>query len=422
VRGAGLRGPAARALGLAARAPGLASRAPATTAAFDGLLDTLREVRDALLDPSADLREAVDVAEGFRNALHLLSVAIDAYLEGDPERPAFVRLASPTRKMMGDNPDAIYHFARLRDDRRYRVTGRRGDCDYLSFTVHGRSAEGKLGAAAEPVLADVNDRGLALDADGRFEIVLAAEEPEGAASWVPLPPRAASLIVRHYWERATPTAADPDVAVDLAIEPLDAPGVRPPLDDARMAERLRDVDAYLRGTTLDMVEMSTLPLPFVSRTPNELPTPTVFRTAGQASWGAVDIAYAMAPYRLEDDEALVMEGRFPRCAYASVVLWNRHMQCFEYRDRPTWRNRSNTETDAEGRFRMVVAHRDPGTANWLDTEGHREGTLFWRFLLPEGEIERPSCRVVRFAEIAEGSRSDAAGERAEGDPADAGRR
>jgi hypothetical protein len=281
------------------------------------------------------------------------------------------------------------------------VTGRRGSESYLSFTVHGRSPDGRLGAAAEPPLADVNDRGMRIEPDGRFEIVLAADDPGGAArNWIPLAPEAASLIVRHYWERADAAAADPDARVALSIEPLEAPGPRPPLDDATLAARLRDVEAYLRGGTLEMVAMASLPLPFVSRTPNELPTPTIFRGAGKAAWGAVDIAYAMGPWRLAPDEALVMEGRFPECAYASVVLWNRHMQCLEYRDRPTWRNRANTELGADGRFRMVVAARDPGVANWLDTEAHPEGTIFWRILLPEGELEPVGCRVVPIDSLA----------------------
>ncbi|NNL66973.1 MAG: hypothetical protein HKP30_12070, partial [Myxococcales bacterium] len=106
-------------------------------AAFERLLDTLREISDRQLGPDGGIDEEIDAVEGYRNALHLLSVATDCYLEGDPERPAFVRLVAPTRKMMGDNPDALYHFARVRGDRRYRVSGRRGSEDYLSFTLHG---------------------------------------------------------------------------------------------------------------------------------------------------------------------------------------------------------------------------------------------------------------------------------------------
>jgi hypothetical protein len=122
--------------------------------------------------------------------------------------------------------------------------------------------------------------------------------------------------------------------------------------------------------------------------------------AGSDSWGAVDIAYSMGPFRLGPDEALVMEGRFPRCAFANVVLWNQQLAAFEYRDRRVSLNRAQTKLEPDGGYRMVVAGRDPGVPNWLDTEGHREGTIFWRFLLPEEKPEKPRCRVVRLAELA----------------------
>ena len=52
---------------------------------------------------------------------------------------------------------------------------------------------------------------------------------------------------------------------------------------------------------------------------------------------------------------------------------------------------------------MVIAHRDPGVPNWLDTEGRPSGTIFWRFLEPEQTPERPRTRVVAAASLAKGS-------------------
>jgi len=48
---------------------------------------------------------------------------------------------------------------------------------------------------------------------------------------------------------------------------------------------------------------------------------------------------------------------------------------------------------------MVIAHRDPGVPNWLDTEGRGFGMVFWRFMLPEGEIETPHAEVVPWASL-----------------------
>ena len=40
--------------------------------------------------------------------------------------------------------------------------------------------------------------------------------------------------------------------------------------------------------------------------------------------------------------------------------------------------------------------------NWLDTEEHGRGTIFWRFLLPEGTPEKPECQVVPLSTLENG--------------------
>ena len=367
-------------------------------AAFHELVDLLRQTADEWLTAERGVETERDYVEGLRNVLHLLSAGIDFYLEGDAERPEFVRIVSPTRKFMGDNPDAVYHFARIRDDRVYRISGVRRDECYVSFTIHGRAEDGRLGAAAEPVLADLNDRGFDVSADGSYEVVLSREERPG--NWIELPDGAASVITRHYFENEGTPAIDRADAIRLSIDSLDAPPPREPWSDASMAPRLRDVAAFVRGATVAGIDMPNPP-PFVSRTPNELGEPTVFRMAGSDAWGAVDIAYSMGPYELGDGEALVLEGRLPECAFANVVLWNRYMQSFEYRDRRVSLNREQIRLESDGRYRIVISATDPGlpNGNWLDTEASSKGTIFWRFLLPESTPQKPDCRLVRLSEL-----------------------
>jgi hypothetical protein len=365
-------------------------------AAFHELLDVLRETADTWLGPEREIESEIDAVEGLRYVLHLLSAAIDFYLEGDPERPEFVRIVSPRRKFMGDNPDAIYHLARIRADRSYRIRARRGEACYISFTVHGRAADGRLGAAAEPVLADVNDQSFEIGEDGCFEVILSPEPQSG--NWIQLPEGASSILTRHYFEMQGTPAIDQEGRIALDIEPIEDPGARPLLTDETLAPRLRDVGAFVRGGTIEGMDMPNPP-PFVSTTPNELGEPMVFRMAGTDAWGAVDIAYSMGPFKLEEDEALIIEGRFPPCAFANVVLWNRFMQCFEYRDRRLSLNRKQTRLEPDGSFRIAVASQDPGIPNWLDTQDHRQGIVFWRFLLPEEKPEKPACSVVKIADL-----------------------
>ena len=385
--------------------PRVTNKETQSYAAFHGLLDQLREAADGWLAPEKGVESEIDVVDGLRNVIHMLSGAIDFYLEGDPERPEFRAIVSPIRKFMGDNPDAVYYWARLRDDRSYRVRGKRADECYISFTVHGRSQDGSLGPTSEPVLADVNDRSFKVEADGSYEVILSAEKPANAAevNWIELPKGSASLLTRHYFEidEDEPAAVSRVDKVHLKIETLEQVPPRPPLSDADFARRLRDVASFVSGG--EQVAMETPP-PFVSTTPNELGTPMVFSMAGTDAWGAVDIAYSMGPFALGADEALVIEGSFPECAFANVVLWNRFLQSFEFRDRRISLNRKQIRMGEDGRYRIVLAATDPqlkgGSQNWLDTENHPTGTIFWRFLLPEEAPEKPTCRVVPVAELA----------------------
>ena len=95
-----------------------------------------------------------------------------------------------------------------------------------------------------------------------------------------------------------------------------------------------------------------------------------------------------------------MTGRWPKCRMANVSLWNRFMQTLDYANRPVSRNRAQTKLVADGTFRIVLAHEDPGVPNWIDTEGKPFGLVFWRFFLVEGEVETPQATVVKLAEVA----------------------
>jgi hypothetical protein len=114
---------------------------------------------------------------------------------------------------------------------------------------------------------------------------------------------------------------------------------------------------------------------------------------------AFDAAYSMAPFLLGPEQALVITGRWPQCRFGNVCLWNRFQQTLDYAHRQVALNRHQTRVEDDGSFRMVLAHRDPGVPNWLDTEGRPFGLVFWRFFLPEGPIETPRAEVVDFASL-----------------------
>ena len=76
------------------------------------------------------------------------------------------------------------------------------------------------------------------------------------------------------------------------------------------------------------------------------------------------------------------------------MLWNRHMQTLEYADPRSSLNSAQIAYEPDGAYTIVVVDRDPGVPNWLDTGGHRFGTIFWRYLLPDTDPEIVECEVV----------------------------
>lgn len=371
------------------------NHAPLSTAVFDDLIAALQEIRDAYVLSTERFPEPLDTVEGYRYVGQLLSAASELFLEADPEHPRFASIVSPARKLQGDNPDAIYHFARIRGDRAYRVFGTiRSEC-YTSFTVHGRAADGGM---AGPLLGDINDRDFEVAADGTYELVLSATEQPG--NWLRLDRAAHSIVVRSYYHLPVSAQNDPAVSVCIGIEPLTPAPASPPLDDATFAERFAEGVAFLRQATLRQNVFGTASgVPFVSDVVNTLPVPFSFRDSGLPVPGAADIFYSMGRWNLAEDEALVMTGTLPECAFVNVMLWNKHMQTLEYRVRTSSLNQRQIALEPDGSFRIVVAHRDPGTANWLDTEGHGQGSIFWRFLLPETDPTAIACTVVPLAEV-----------------------
>ena len=64
----------------------LMAHAPQSTAAFDGLLALLAEVRDQYVRSGERFDDELDVVEGYRYVTELLSEASELFFEGDPEQ------------------------------------------------------------------------------------------------------------------------------------------------------------------------------------------------------------------------------------------------------------------------------------------------------------------------------------------------
>lgn len=350
--------------------------------AWQQLLELLGQYDRSFLEgPRAAGFQEIDVAEGYRHMAHLLSFGFDLFLESDPDRPQFVPLALPTKKILGDNVDSVYHYTNVNGLREYRIVGRRGDDCYLSFQVHAGGEPGNH--LAQRTVGHLNHTDMATGPGDTFEIIVSKERHSG--NWLALSDDAACIITReYYFDRAN------DRRAEFTIEPLVDPGPPPPLTDEVVAERLRAVTTFLAITE------ATVPMPM---TPvNQYAEPFRFRT-DMPSWGTPDNVYCRCFFDLEPDQALVIEGEMISCVYWGMQLWNPFMQSLDYRWHRTSVNNQQAGLVPGDRFRVVVAHEDPGEPIWLDTAGHHSGAVFARWLLPDHDPPVPTATVVPLTDL-----------------------
>ncbi len=364
-------------------------------AAMRELLAAIRGVEDKLLVPERGFSEA-ELAEAERSLAHILYTGLDFWLEAKPNRPVFRPYVTPTRKLLGCNPDSVYFFAAIADDKTYRVTGNVGAAAFTSFTIEKGSNEGH---AARGSIAAISDLEMEVAGDGSYEIIVSRNKP-ASGNWLQLKPGASQITTRHYHEAKQNVAAIPGRIVPINIEVVDPDPLPANGGDAEVAKHLRWVANFVREHSA-MTFSKTSPemakkLGWVSIKPNVFPKPGQWASAaGEQAYGNTHAWYCSAPYELEPDEALVITGRFPPCRFANVVLWNSFMQSYDFANRQISLNRNQVTYEEDGSFKMVIAHKDPGVPNWIDTEGRGAGTVYWRYVFPTETPRRVKTKVVK---------------------------
>ncbi|MED5263111.1 MAG: DUF1214 domain-containing protein [Myxococcota bacterium] len=345
--------------------------------------DRLKQAGDVILR-DASPRDAFERAEGFRYLSRLARVALESYIEAaDPRAPVFRRPSHETVKIGADNPDNYYESAAISGAYDYRIRGSRGTVHYLGFGTYvgNYGSGGRMGQSGYLEAAD-----LEMAEDGSFEIILSCRKHPG--NWLPMEPDTSSLIVRQTFEdRANETIAD------LRIERIDAPPAPDPVTPEFIDEGLAAAAAYVHGTASLFTDWTES---FAAK-PNELPL--FDASVAKAAHGDPNIVYYHGYWELGEHEALLVEVTPPECEYWNFQVNNYWMESLDYRYHTIAINHHAAVPAPDGSIRLVLAHRDPGVPNWLETAGHRRGTMCLRWVRAERHPQ-PAVRVVRLDEVA----------------------
>ena len=430
--------------------------------AWNELMAQLEAAREGIDDPKRYPPPPTDrnLAEGYRYLLGFLYGAIGRALN-DPYYPVFRRAIEPLDKSTIDNADAVYLAAPIDGNETYVVRARAADTrhwrgepgvpsgrkapQYIIFETpsgyagdSGSIEELRPGGRANGGVLDSSK--LRVEPDGSFEVLLAPTRPEGYSDnflatkttrQVKRPDGSVETVeytsrwvvlreLFHDWER--------EDLLDIEIVRVGSEGTHPEsLDPVTAGEQMRRVGEIVKNQMYFWNEFYAVTLEtygdmngdgkrFMPRNDLNAPNAASLATGG----GQATNVYAGGVYELAPDETLVIEVTIPvPPAYSGFHLSNLWGESLDFANHQSSLNDFQVEVDPDGVRRYVVAHRDPGIPNWLDTTGLPEGFLAFRWTYGELPDRLPQTKVtkVRFDEIRKhlpvGTRTVSAGERRE---------
>ena len=372
-------------------------------ASWQSLCDNLSRASKVI---SSDPRAADPAmrAAGYRYLLNLLNAGLEQMVfSADPDHPEVGHLQDNTKRYATESPDCLFGHAALDPDGTYRLTGTGGRARYIGLTLYDtlslyektqsdgdrpKDFRAAFKAATGSTLGAIsNPGGITLQDNGDFEVIISAQPHEG--NWLPMPPNTREIVTRQYfydWD-----AEDP---YHVSIERIDTDGCGPVTEPAAVTGQVQSVGRFVDGFAEYWAAMYELR----DGERNVLRTqPTVSSSyAGDGGY----IAYGGGTFEIAPDEALIVEVTPPECHFWNIHLGDYWGQSLDYTYRQTSLNGHQAVLDDDGVFRAVVAHRDPGVANWLDTAGNTFTRCVYRWWLAGStELPTPVVRKVRLDDV-----------------------
>lgn len=357
----------------------------ASVRAFEQVQATLEAMKQVVLEDAETEREA---SEGMRAILRTFAMSMDTAGDASPKAPHFARMDTKIRKVGGDNPDAEYDNVHLDSRWDYVIRGNLGTVRHLSFTISGSvQPDGRRAK-----LAYFNERTLGADANGDFEIHLTKQD-DGGPNWVDTSKGVTSILVRQYiGDRDAETLADYDIEV-VGRTPYE--GI-PHSTDGEIAHALM---AASYGLQFMFTMHRTIG-------PELWDAPNTFARFNSDSFGedisSADNLYMFGTYQIEEDEALVIETDPLDVRYWNLAIESRWHETVDYLTRRTHLSLDHAVVDDDGKLRFVIAHGKTPHPNWIETGGHREGWMTFRWVGErESTVAMPTVLRVKRTDVAE---------------------
>ena len=319
-----------------------------------------------------------------------MAVAYMGRLHNDPKYPDFSPMYNQAFNQGFPNPDDSYYMTPVDDDGIYKISGYRGTVRLVYFEVGSGMTVPYGTGTLGPSKAVYDIDTLNIDKDGSFEVILSPTRPAGyEGDWWKLDSGSTYFIVRqrsYDWLR--------EVDGRYAIERLDCPAARPRPSAQAIEANLEKISEWV-----ETFAKLSLDGPWVKHLRASGLVNKVKAKDYSSASGLGNQRYVEGIFEIEDDEALVIETEIPGdCSYWNFQLVDEFWRSIDWMHRQSSLNGFTARLDADGKFRMVVAMRDPGIPNWLDTVGRKTGMVYGRWTNSSSSIA-PSVTKVKVADV-----------------------
>jgi hypothetical protein len=333
------------------------------------LTDAIAEA-ERLVAAAPHIETEADLLEGLQYLAGCVAACTHLAFDYDRDHPFLLSGTGPFTKMGLDNPDTLYFGARVHAGHEYIVTGKRGTTTDLSFQLLGGEYTDTSVPGSE---AAFDDRELDIAEDGSFE-------------WRVRPSGSAQLVIREVYgdwsqQRGTVVIARADTA-GTAPPPLTRQIIEKRYATAgkQLVNRVKTWLQFPQWFYLN-IEVNTMLAPRL--TPGGLATQ--YSSAGH--------------FDLTGDQALVITLPVTDAPYLGFQLGSRWYISLDYTNHQTSLNGSQAQADPDGKIRIVVAEKNPGVTNWVETLGHRRGFLQFRWQRVSRQLteaDGPTVELVDF--------------------------
>jgi hypothetical protein len=335
----------------------------------DAIAEAERLVREApLIETEADLLEGLQYLAG------CIAACTHLAFDYDRDHPFLHSGTGPFTKMGLDNPDTLYFGTRVQTGHEYVVKGTRGTTTDLSFQLLGGEYTDDNVPDSETAF---DDRQLDIGADGEFE-------------WRFTPKTNAQLVIREVYNDWSARRGK------VAIARTDTAGTAPPA----LTRDLVDKRFAVAGKQL--VQRVKTWLQFPQWFYMNIPVNTM--VAPRLTPGGLATQYSSAGhFELNPDQALVITLPVTDAPYLGFQLGSLWYISLDYINHQTSLNGTQAQADPDGKIRIVVADRNPGVTNWVETLGHRKGFLQFRWQRVSRELteaDGPTVELVGVDEVA----------------------